>query len=163
MNVIDYLTFGKGDLQERVDNILKAYGVKPLNEMARIDIDYNTPSGFYGKDRFKVYVYGDEGANKIPHMHIISKTEKIEMKVYLSNLEIMQLKIKGRIIKNPSWEGFREVRKNLIEMLKQPYVDKTEGFSFSSRYDYACFEWNNSDKNTKKITRSEKLNIHTIE
>lgn len=155
MHFTEWLASGDGITKEKVDKILEAFGLKKetkLFEMTRIDVNYNAKSMFGTNGKYSVCVYGNEG-DKLPHFHIIdnqTKGKKFDMKIRINDLSIMSVLDKEKRVKKSesgiTWEGYTDLRRNLISFLNSNYIDKYTG-NVCPRYLLIAQIWdlNNSD------------------
>ena len=139
-----------------------------MTDAAQIDFHYRGVRGFYGKDNLAIYVYDENDPKKTPHFHIIDKAtngKDLDIEVRIKDLSIACITDKSKHINNDTrkgltWEGYDDLRKELIEFLKSKYVDKMTGSNFNTYYIYLVWTWNRFNPKNK-VERSDLMS--TIE
>lgn len=129
---MNWVTDRKWRLVLKINGILETLGLKEESrlEASKMDYDYKSGLGFNGDGKYAIYVYGSEGDSQ-PHFHIVdqfTRGKRFNMEVRLKDLTITSLLDKKKHIKKSgqgiTWEGYSELKKNLITFLNSPYVNK---------------------------------------
>lgn len=149
MQFMNWETVRKWKLILEINGILERLGLKEESRLEAAKIDYDYKLGFNGNGKYAIYVYGSEGDCQ-PHFHIVdtfTRGKRFNMEVRLKDLTITSLLDKKKLIKKSgqgiTWEGYSELRKNLISFLNSPYIN--EFCTCENRYLLTVFMWNSNN------------------
>lgn len=81
---------------------------EPLLEMAKLNMK-DSGASLFPSNAYNIIVQGDNSPNKPPHIHVVSKQEGYNIKVYIESGELWQVVSYGR----------RERKDNFIDVIRK--------------------------------------------
>lgn len=120
-------------------------------EMTQINNKDNSSSDL-NPGKYQVLVKSNEGAHRVPHFHILHKSDNWEIKLYISNGELYQVERYGKRRQN---DKFIDVVKLAKAWLKQ--LSTVFGMENKRNYEVALIQWRllNPDNEENCVISSE--------
>ena len=143
-------------LKESLEHI-ERNGIKSLFDDTLFEMmQINDPGDFIGLG-IDIQVYGLDRPSYTPHFHMRIKNSELEISI--ETLQILH--IKGRKLKDISWDGFRKERKALEKWLLAP----SKKIPSYTNYEALCIFWNaenpdNQVKNTQPTVQFVRYGLY---
>ena len=136
MNILSYNEHSEDQNHKTIDEQLQTvYTDEMFLEMAHInskDVDTSP----FNPHIYKVDVRSNEGDDSPPHIHITHKTDKWEIKVYISNGELYQVKQYGN-------RKYSSTFSDIIELAKKWFPEQSTLFGMTDKKNFttALIQW----------------------
>lgn len=98
--------------------VINEQAANMLLEMAKLNLKEDSKS-LFPANAYRIWGQGDNSPHKEPHLHIRSKQEGWELKVYIKTCELWEVVNSGKR-KSKDFSIYQDVIKNLKEWFKLP-------------------------------------------